>query len=227
VSVLDRIVPLVIFAVLTRDAPAQTLLHHWDFDSAGVVRDVGEDPSADGVLLGGATVSGGILRLDGISGYVQFAAPSVPTSPPYTVALFARASAGANTGANKDFISQGTAGAAFYLGSADDGASMRAGDNWLSVIGASFIADGQFHHYALTMSATSATFFVDGVMVSTNAPFAGGAGGSATRFGRGVGSSGGYFNGDLDDVRIYDDALEAEEVVRLARSARSIPGRRP
>jgi len=197
-------------------AKGQNLVHHWAFSTDGAVEDSGIRAASSGVLMGGATVSGGALRLDGKAAYVQFGANLVPSSPNYTVALFARAEAGLNVGASRDFISQGSSGAAFYIGVAVGGTSLRAGDNWMDVEGATFIADGQFHHYALVMHLTGSSFYVDGVLVATSAPFAGGAGGSATRLGRGPGSSAGYFAGDLADVRIYDDALSDEQVQALA-----------
>ena len=203
---------------MAQELPAQNLIHHWDFDSDSVVIDVAADSARNGSLVGGARLSGGVLVLDGKSSYLQFAAHFVPTSPAYTVAFFARADAAANAGRNQ-IISQGAPGASFFLGIASNGASLSAGDNWLEVASARFAADGAYHHYALTMSASEASLYVDGALVATNAPFAGGAGGSATRLGRGSGNSNVYFAGEIDEVRIYSDALSAEQVQELVRGA--------
>ncbi len=214
---------LVAIVSLPPTGPAPSLVHQWDFETDGVVNDVGSSAAKNGTLIGGATVTGGVLQLNGSTGYVQFDARLIPTSPSYTVALFARADGAANTGASRDFISQGAAGGAFYIGVALSGRSIRAGDNWPDVASAAFIADGQYHHYALTMSASGASFYVDGAPVAENAPFAGGSGGTATRLGRGVGDAGMHFSGYLDDVRIYDEALSDEQIQEIARNVPRLP----
>ena len=84
--------------VLAVPLSAQNLVHYWDFGTDGVVIDEGSAAAGNGALVGGARVTGGALHLDGTSGYVQFQGHLIPTSPPYSVALFVRASGGANAG---------------------------------------------------------------------------------------------------------------------------------
>jgi hypothetical protein len=200
--------------VLSASAPlhAQNLIHHWDFSSDGVVKDIAGGSARNGALLGGATVSGGVLNLNGSSAYVQFDAHIIPTGPSYTLSVVARAAAGANTGSDRDFISQGAAGGAFFVGVGANGSSLRAGDNWPIVAGGMFIADGAFHEYTITMSVEAASFYVDGELVATNAPFAAGSGGTATRLGRGTGNNGAFFSGAIGEIRIYDDALSPDQI---------------
>jgi hypothetical protein len=220
--------PLLMVAAFVLPARAQNLIHHWDFETDGVIEDAAADRARNGRLVGGATVAGGVLHLNGSNGYAQLDAHFVPTSPTYTVALFVRTDAGANSGGRREFISQGAIGAAFFVGVAFDGGTVSAGDNWMEVPGARFIADGGYHHYALTMSASEASLYVDGALVASGAPFAGGAGGSATRLGRGTGDSGAYFSGHLDDVRVYSDALDEEQIRDIARiRAQRVPPHAP
>jgi hypothetical protein len=219
---------LLTLALLVSPAHAQRLIHHWDFDHDSVLVDLAADSASNGTLMGGARLSNGVLQLDGRTGHVQLAGHFIPSSPPYTVALFARAEPGGSAGGYRHFLSQGAVGAAFYLGSSTDGNLLAAGDNWPEVPGTRFLLDGLWHHYALTMSASEACLYVDGVLVASGAPFAGGAGGTPTRLGRGVASEGAYFGGDLDEVRVYSDVLDAHQVRELAGINRlgTEPGRK-
>ncbi len=211
-KVLPAVVTLFFLAL-----PVQAQTHFWDFNTSGIVNDLGTGPAASGTLFGGATVSGGVLNLDGSTGYVQFSSHLVPTVPSYSVTLFARAAAGANFG-HKEFISQGfSGGPGFYIGLDFNGTNMRASDPWGGVGGAQFIADNTFHHYALTVSSTNAWFYIDGALMATRgSSFTTTAGGTATRLGKQFAPFSEYFNGALDDVRIYDRVLSSQEIDALA-----------
>jgi hypothetical protein len=198
-------------------ANAATLIHHCPFDTnaSDVVG------GAAGTLMGGATVSGGELFLDGLDDYVQFGQFLVPPSGSYSIALYAR-----ETGAPQDplfteFISQGTPGGpGFYLGTYKPPSTprvIRASDAW-QLTGVRFPADGELHHYALTVDATArkSRLYVDGILratLETNIQTI--ATGSATRLGRQLGSYGEYFRGRIDDVRVYSGVVTAEEVATL------------
>jgi len=89
------------------------------------------------------------------------------------------------------------------------------------------ISDGNWHHYAVTMDIPNNTlgFFVDGVQYTTgytdqempgitenfSVPLMIGATNNN-------GTAGQFFNGSLDDVRIYDRGLSAAEIQQLAKS---------
>ena len=205
-------------AVAIAAAPAQAqLIHHWDF-SSNANDAVG---GAVGALVGGASVTGGVLSLDGSSGRVDFGSHLVPTSGDYTVALFARAIG--SQGGIAELISQGTSGGpGFYIGS-NGGTGLRVTDTWYyAVSSGGFGMDNNFHHYALTVSSLNATslFYIDGAQVAS----LGGAlvtttFGTNTRFGAQFDSHGEYFHGELDDVRIYNNTLTPQQVAALANPA--------
>ena len=74
---------------------------------------------ANGTLVGGASVVGGELVLDGVTDYVQLGEHIVPTSGSYTIALFGRQS-GPQSG-HRELISQGVSevfsqGPGFHIG---------------------------------------------------------------------------------------------------------------
>ncbi len=82
---------------------------------------------------------------------------------------------------------------------------------------ANAVNDGQWHHVVGTLGSTGMTLYVDGKKVGTN-------GGTTSaqaytgywRIGgdniNGWGADGAYFNGDIDDVAIYGNALNADQV---------------
>ena len=194
-------------------ANAATLLHHYTFgldasDQAG---------TENGALLNGATVSGGVLSLDGIDDYVQFASHLIPGLGSYSITLEGRLIGGFPT--YTEMISQGASGTALYIGSSPGG-GLRAGDQWGSV--GSFPSDGAWHAYALTVDtdAQISILYIDGLVYnSLGSAIAPGPGGDDTRLGSQYNAHGEYFYGDLDNVRIYSGALTAAEVAGIEANA--------
>lgn len=206
---------LMLGALLVSVPVRAQLLHQYTFDTDA--RDaVG---SANGVLVGGASISGGRLLLDGLTGFVQFGSKIVPGSGSYTVAFFAQRNVFQN--AFVEFISQGVSGGpGFFIGTAPDG-TLRVTDQVLST-GLAAPAVGTFAHYALAVDAAAnvSRFYVNGTLVgSVNFAIATGLSGSNTRFGRQFDPFTEFFNGVMDDVRIYGNALSANEIADIARIA--------
>jgi hypothetical protein len=86
---------------------------------------------------------------------------------------------------------------------------------------------GEWKHYAISTSADGTVMYVDGVEVSSNSAFINFTNVAGTDLAVGVATSPsgfapytdanvGYFDGALDDLRIYDRALLASEVEQLA-----------
>ncbi len=188
------------------------LIHQYDFTS-GVNDSIG---GAHGVMYNGAVVSGGVLTLDGINDYVQFSSHIVPTSGSYTVALFAQQVA-AQSGYS-EMISQGfSGGPGFYIGESSGG-TVRVSDSW-TVTSVTFPSDLAQHHFAVTVdsSAGKSSLYIDGLLAAfTNSAITTTLSGSDTRLGRQFGDLSEYFNGTIDDVRIYNTALSAAEIANLA-----------
>ena len=73
-------------------------------------------------------------------------------------------------------------------------------------------AVGQWEHVAATYDGATARFYVDGVEVASK-PFTGNVGNSNTwRLGAYGNTPAGFFDGLIDNVRIYDRALSAAEI---------------
>lgn len=179
------------------------LIHSYQFngnanDSVG---------SANGTLINGATVSGGVLHLDGTNDYVQLASHIVPTSGTYSVVLTARETT--PVAHYVEMISQGfSGGPGFYIGH-DPSEIIRASDSWLFT-GVPFPSDGNFHTFDLIVDAVAGNskLYIDGVLDATlGFAISTTTGGDNTRFGSQFGPFGEFFGGELDNIRIYDNAI--------------------
>lgn len=209
----NKVLPLAAGLLLAGAAQVQaaTLIHHYDFTS-GVTDSAG---SADGTLLGNASTAGGVLTLDGDGDYVQFSSYLVPTSGSYSVSFFAQRAVAQSW--YTEVISQANTGGGFYIGT-DPSGNIRAADNWVST-GVPFGTPGVTGHYALTVDAGASTtrLYVNGTLAaSVNYALTSVSGGTYTRFGRQFDPYSEYFQGTIDDVRIYDGALTGNEVALLA-----------
>jgi hypothetical protein len=205
----------ILSVVATLSAIAATPIHHYDFNGATVADTVG---TANGTLLNGASVTGGMLQLDGVNDYVQFAQMLVPTSGPFSVAFFARENS--PTTDPMEMISQGsTYGPGFYVGKYSG--TMRIGDSWQST-GVNMPSVGVFHHYAVTMDGATTRLYIDGLPAASTGAISIANTGDFTRLGRQFyyplepifGPE--MFHGDMDELWIYTGALTATEVAGLA-----------
>ncbi|MBI5766901.1 MAG: IPT/TIG domain-containing protein [Verrucomicrobia bacterium] len=190
---------------------ANVPVHRYAFNGSTVTDSAGSD---HGTLLGGATLSGGRLVLDGVDDSVEFATKLVPAGGPFTVALFAQQQSAQAT--IVELISQGQTGTTgFYLGH-DAARGIRAGDSW-AVTGVPFPSDGALHHYALVNETNNARLYIDGVLVaSKGSPLALATTGDVTRLGRQFSPANEYFHGSLDELWIFNGALAAGEIAQLA-----------
>ena len=85
----------------------------------------------------------------------------------------------------------------------------------------SVITDGQWHHVGLVydFDGLHRHLYVDGAEVANDSDVVGGVGSNGGLY-FGVGpalQTGTFWSGLIDDVRIYDEVLSAEEVAELAR----------
>ncbi|MFM8330130.1 MAG: LamG domain-containing protein [Candidatus Methylumidiphilus sp.] len=213
---------LVISAVMLGvvDSAQAAIIHYYDFASAATDSVGGEN----GVLFNGATVSGGVLNLDGSDDYVEFSSHLVPTAESYTVAFFAQQNS-SQSGLFVEMISQGTAGGTgFYIGKNSDD-TVRVSDAWIWT-GIPFPTVGVLHHYALTVekSSSKSSVYIDGTLAGqANVVPSAYLAGSNTRLGNQFSPYAEYFHGIIDDVRIYDSVLTATDIANLASPTSAIP----
>ena len=187
------------------------LIHHYRFDT-----DVADSAgAAAGVLIGGAVVSAGTLQLDGVDDFVQFTEHLIPTSGSYSVALFAKAIA--LQSGYFELISQGFSGDGFFIGR-DFSTVIRGSDAWIDT-GVPYPQDLNPHHFALVVDAVAGDtkLYVDGILEAMlGVALTTTANGGHTRLGRQFEPFDEYFHGEIDDVRIYDEAISATTIAALA-----------
>jgi hypothetical protein len=202
------------------------LIAHWKLDEAEGKTAHDSAGDKDGVVSGPVwRPAGG--RLNGALEFEMFHLVSVPfvlnpADGPFTV--FAWVKGGAP---QQVIISQtdGTGAGQTWLGAdVSNGKLMTTltdGAAFTQPMVSEFsITDGQWHHIAVVWNGSHRHLYADGVEVAKDADALDGLQGSDGGLYFGVGKTfdtSTFFSGLLDDVRIYNQALSAEEIEELAR----------
>jgi hypothetical protein len=166
-----------------------------------------------GSLSGDASISGGLLHLDGDGDYVQLNGYAIPSDGRDYSILVSAQQMSRTPGAYMELISQGFSGTTgIYIGH-DPSGVVRVGDALLGdpgLAGVLYPTDGLFHEFLLTSSMILGTsFYIDDVLVFSSSDYADVAGtGNVTRFGRQFDPYDEFFSGKIDYVGIYDGLLD-------------------
>ena len=195
------------------------LLGHWKFDgdaldSSGYMNNatVIGDPlwQPEGGRIGGA------LLLDGLNDYVS--APFIldPAVGVFSVLAWIKG------GAPGQVLVSQTSGVNWLLADSSSGNLMTdlkgTGRSGKAMLSDTVVTDGNWHRVGLVWDGNDRILYVDGVVVATDAQaeIVGSLGGLYIGTGKAM-ESGSYWSGLIDDARIYNKALRAEEVAALAR----------
>lgn len=208
---------------------AATLTHEFTFEDGTANDGVG---SLLGTLFGDATISGGILQLDGDGDYVELNGYALPSDGrDYSIVVTAQQLARA-PGEFMELISQGVSGGpGMYIGH-DPAGELRVGDANLSETNTANVAyptDGAFVDIVLTSAAATGTFlYIDGVEVFSSGIYAAVTdGGGLTRFGRQFDPFQEFFTGNIDYVAVYygikTPEVKPPNVIPLPASALLLP----
>ncbi|MFD0671416.1 LamG-like jellyroll fold domain-containing protein [Cohnella sp. GCM10027633] len=186
-----------------------------------------------------ATVSGGTwaagkngnaVTLNGTNGYVSMPSGILSGQTDVTIASWVKASSISNwtrifdigTGTSSYmFLSPqpGAAGLRFAISTGGSGGEQR-------ISSTTAFPTGVWKHVAVTLSGSTGRLYVDGVQVGTNTSMTltPSSLGNTTQnwIGRSQFSGDPYFNGQIDDFRIYNRALSATEVATLAGSTTTV-----
>ncbi|MTV37980.1 LamG-like jellyroll fold domain-containing protein [Duganella radicis] len=208
-----------------------TTLRAWlpfDESSGGTAADASGN-GVNGALLNGALWSAGkngnAVALDGVDDYVALPADVVAGLADFTIAAWVYWGGGRDWCRVFDFGS-GTNHYMFLTPRARNGGmhfTITTGGGYGSqTLSTATLPAGQWVHVAVTLSGATGTLYVNGGVVSTNnamtaAPFRLG-GTSQNWIGRSQYPADPYFNGKVDDFRIYHGALNAEQVAALMTS---------
>ena len=198
------------------------LINHWKFDGTG--DDTGSS-DMDVTLLNGATYAAGqfgqALSLDGVNDYANRAASAPLTSDGnFTISLWANQLDASPV--QQRYLGWGASGARAFMGpySAGTGAiTMGIGSTTITFSNASSIPQqNTWQNWTFVRSGTSASLYLDGTLIQTlTSGISGSVNATAElHIGRQYGSFGEYFHGLLDDVAIWDEALELEQIQNIA-----------
>ena len=216
---------------LAQVAPTSGLVAHWKFDgntndSAG---------TNNGSLVGGPTFTTGkvsqALSFDGVDDYVEVPYQASIAPQQLTFSTWVKANSFANTDWNSAIGNQGrhewsdgyyglavdTSGLVIALLNIGDGST-----NAFYLSSPSALSTGAWHHLAMTYENSTLRLYVNGsevnnrtigrIRTQSNLPL---------RIGQ-RGDAGYFFNGQIDDVRIYNRALSAQEVLDIYNLAGSV-----
>lgn len=169
----------------------------------------------DGTLEGGAVVERGLLDLNGINSWVSFGVGVIPSQGNYSVAM--QVNSRNPNGPYQEILSQSGANVDFWLGVVKPNIRVSSGNVPGGDTGIPFANDGELHTlvYVIDNDLQKTFLYYDGALVKEYA-FGLGLGGVRTsgfRIGRQHSNFGEYFDGQIDNLLIYDRALKPSEVV--------------
>ncbi|MHC4345559.1 MAG: LamG-like jellyroll fold domain-containing protein [Planctomycetota bacterium] len=201
------------------------LVSHWKFDegSGPIAYDSAADN--DGTLVNGPTwTSGkiaGALSFDGINDYVNIKSSSlIGTQPTGAISLWVSSTLSSFSG-SQGIYDESKGGTDFRIQRYNNQISFgRYREHiWKELFSPSLTWSSRTWYHAVAVWTSSyMKLYVNGNLVDSNTEI-GATDAAITHswFGR-FAQSGYYFNGMIDDVRIYDQALSAEEVQELYQS---------
>jgi len=208
--------PVVFSATAEAEPPVgAVLLHHFPLDT-----DFSATVGTSGATQSGTSFQFGVLDLDADLTYVEFSGQLVPTSGSYSVSFFIRNRTPGST--NATYLSQGTTDPwHFSIGQETPGRYSLFGAYSPAVNVPA--ADGVFRHVVLTVNTETsrALLYVNGTLTSDEFVAPQPAGGTALRIGRGSGGLGQYWDGQMDELRIYSGVLEASDITSLYNAGMS------
>ena len=175
------------------------------------------DAATDWVVSGGRYG----LDLDGSNDFINLGVSRISGSEHRSVSLWARFYVVASGGVNRIVYSSGntaSAGTQFEFGQSG------IGGGWYFQgfsTNATFTAgDTNLHHHCLTYNGATLQWWIDGVSIGT-ASLSLNTDGSVHNIGRDIVFNSSYFQGFVDDLRIYNRVLPQHQI-RLLASRRGI-----
>jgi hypothetical protein len=199
----------------------RTLIAHWTLDETEGMFAEDSAGDNDAVVVGGAMWqpgSGqvdGALQLNGVDGYAIAGAVLNPADGPFSVLAWVN-------GGEPGQVVVSEQNAANWLTIDAEGNLMTelkgAGRSTGPLFSETVITDGQWHRIGLVWDGSNRTLYVDGVAVADDTQ----PGLQGSQMGLYIGTgktmeSGTYFSGLIDDVRIYNKSLNAEQIATLTQ----------
>jgi hypothetical protein len=215
----------------TQTAVASGLLSWWTFDGATIGTTI-QDYTGQGnnVYVGGGVSTSSVLirgkigqavNFNGSSSYLTSPSSNLNIGGTFTIGGWIRATQARGdfreiiskgnkvTGHFEVYLQNGTGELRFYSPDINSNVAVTSGY---------IIDDGKWHNFNITYDGATMTFYVDGVSVATRSVT--GTVSSQTMvldIGKQADTSGSsmFFNGSIDDLRVYNRALSAPEVQQI------------
>lgn len=158
---------------------------------------------------------GGGLRLDGTNDYLsRSSVQGLPSgNTPHTVAGWIKVNALPSNRAWIALLGSAGTGSHHWLINSSGGTAFGA---WAGGQVSPSLPVGVWKHVAITFDGVTLTGYVDGVAFNSKPATFNLQGGNPLSIGKMILSGENYFNGVVDDMRVYDRALDAAEVAALA-----------
>ena len=203
------------------------LVGHWSFDETTGTEAGDSTGNNPGTLVNAVTNPvrragpvGGALNFDGNNDRVEVNdSASLDITETLTLATWVRADAFESW---DGLITKGQSNVAYGLSFTSDGrlafqanyGSLTGGNGSSFHYSNASINTSQWHHVAVTYDGNNVQFYIDGQLDSTRqADIAFGTNNEALILGADL--TGSHLDGELDDARVYDRALSAEEITQL------------
>jgi hypothetical protein len=216
------------------------LLAHWTFNETDgpIATDIsGHD--RHGTIVGPVRtegVEGGALRFDGVNDYVEVETSGAMNPFPLSISLWIRTSTSTGlAGIVNKYLPESQDGYQVFLHEGRlcawyfrDGSSHVYDGSGTCTLGVDGVNDGVWHHVVFIVDDTGGRVFVDGQEASTQA-WTGEAGPASSpallRFGHypGAASHTAFFDGDIDDIRMWNRPLTPSEIANLSWSTAAMP----
>jgi len=212
---------VVLAEYLFKDISESTLVAHWALDETEGMFAADSVGDNDAIFVGGTTWqpdSGqidGAIQLDGISGYAITGAVLNPADGPFSIFAWIKGETPGQVVVSQQNVAN-------WLATDEDGnlmTELKSSDQLAgSLLSETVITDGQWHRVGLVWHGSYRTLYVDGVFVAEDTQ----PGLESSQMGLYIGvdknfTPGTLFSGFIDDVRIYNQALTAEEITTLAQ----------
>ena len=152
----------------------------------------------------GKVGNGSALSFDGTDDYVGIPTINIPTDIAVEAWVYST-----NYNQNGFIVQKAPVNAQWQLFFEAAALKWRGGDT--TTVSCTLPADSQWHYVAATQKGTAAIIYIDGKQCGSGAATAIGNGAGLIDIGR-HSASGYFFNGLIDEVRVYNRALSAEEI---------------
>lgn len=204
------------------------IVGRWDFDDCSIPTTVDSSGFSNNVTLANVVSSNDTPNKQGCSGLFN-GTNSIGTIPglsnlalngEFTISVWIKSNATTAPGAPREILSSRSVENHFLL--REDPAGGWVFYDWtgsgvsnVTTFGSVIYLDQKWHHLVVTRSRTATKTYVDGVFKNSSTSLSGTVAYSNTTIFIGTSGASQYFNGGIDNVRLYSRALTSMEVHQM------------